>query len=182
MEKNHRKASIVNSESSADRRFSLMAAKKGSRKSVFPGMANDKRHSVTVSRKSSQDMGYSFKVKMQNTYRIEPEEHEKFKPFKIEPKIYQILESNLKEQKYEHGKLEQLTKHLTQEIMRETRSSILSSRYKVVAHVAIGEIKDQDIRVASRCLWDNDKDNSASVVYKNGSIYAVATVFAIYFE
>ncbi len=42
--------------------------------------------------------------------------------------------------------------------------------------------KDQDIRVASRCLWDIEKDNSVSVVYKNSSIYAVATVFAIYFE
>lgn len=40
----------------------------------------------------------------------------------------------------------------------------------------------QDIRVASRCLWDNDKDNTASVTYTNSSLYAVATIFAVYFE
>ena len=138
-----RKSSIVNSDSSYERRNTVF--KKGPRKSIYPGgnMGGDggKRNSVTVSRKSSQDIGYPPKIKMQNTYRVAPEDHEKFKPYKIEPRIYEILEKNLKDQKYDHSKLDRQTKELTQEIMIQARSSILSSRYKVVSHVAIGEFK-----------------------------------------
>ena len=80
----------------------------------------------------------------------------------------------------------------------------LSPRYKLVTHVVIGEVKGlfllhlfvlknlieiilinnkgQDIRCGSRCLWDSNVDNMASASYKNSSIYAVGTVFAVYFE
>jgi len=142
MEKMMRKASIVNSDSSYERRNTVF--KKGARKSIHPSMGGGdggKRNSVTVSRKSSQDLGFPPKIKLQNTYRIAPEEHEKFKPFKIEPRVYEILEKALKDQKYDHSRVDRQTKELTQEIMREARSSILSSRYKVVSHVAIGEFK-----------------------------------------
>ncbi len=140
MDKMMRKASIVNSDSS-DRRNTLF--KKGPRKSIYPtntGADGAKRNSVTVSRKSSQDMGYPPKIRMQNTYRIAPENHEKFKPSKIEKRMYVILENELKDHKYDHSKLDKQTKDLTQEIMREVRN-IVSSRYKVVSHVAIGELK-----------------------------------------
>ncbi len=38
------------------------------------------------------------------------------------------------------------------------------------------------VQIASRCIWDDGKDNSASVTFRNESIYAVATLFAVYFE
>lgn len=42
-------------------------------------------------------------------------------------------------------------------------------RYKVVVQSTIGELKDQGVRIASRCLWDTANDNYASVSYKNVS-------------
>ena len=40
-------------------------------------------------------------------------------------------------------------------------------RYKVVVHVTLGELREQGIRVASRCLWDASTDNYASAGFKN---------------
>ena len=40
-------------------------------------------------------------------------------------------------------------------------------RYKIVVQVTLGQMKDQGVRVASRCLWDTQTDNYASVEYSN---------------
>jgi hypothetical protein len=135
------------------------------------------------SRKSSQDLLYP-RIRLQNTYRMEPNENEKFKPYKVEPKLYALLEDSLKNKKYDATRVPIWSKDLSQELMREARLIMnnASMRYKLVSHIVIGEFKGQDVRVGSRCLWDNNLDNCASVVYKNNTLYAVATVFAIYFE
>ncbi|RYH29478.1 hypothetical protein EON65_08275 [archaeon] len=43
------------------------------------------------------------------------------------------------------------------------------SRFKVVVQTTIGQLHDQGIRVASRCLWDPTTDNYASCQYTNVS-------------
>lgn len=40
----------------------------------------------------------------------------------------------------------------------------------------------QGIFSASRCLWDEKTDNYVSASYYNNSMFAVATVFACYYE
>lgn len=51
-----------------------------------------------------------------------------------------------------------------------TRTAALRiPRYKVVVQVTLGELKEQGIRVASRCLWDPSTDNYASAGFKNVS-------------
>lgn len=42
-------------------------------------------------------------------------------------------------------------------------------RYKIIVQVTTGELKDQGVRVASRCLWDTATDNYASSSFKNVS-------------
>ena len=161
-----------------------------SRKSLFPGGGGNlllnrrQSHSLShSSRKSSHDI-FPAKVKLQNTYRTEPNEDERFQAYKIEPKLFDLLKDALKGKKYSSIQSGTYAKELSQDIMRETRLLMnnASPRYKLVAHVVIGEPTGQDIRVGSRCVWDSMFDNCASVVYKNDSLFAVATVFAIYFE
>ena len=90
---------------------------------------------------SSQDTGFN-KVRYQNTYRTGPDEDEVFHPFKLEPKIYDILERHLHGKKYDAHKTPVLVKELTNEISREARNcSITSPRYKLVTHVVIAENK-----------------------------------------
>ncbi|CAM9277509.1 unnamed protein product, partial [Choristocarpus tenellus] len=55
-------------------------------------------------------------------------------------------------------------------------------RYKIVVQVTIGQMKNQGVRVASRCLWDTSTDNHASVHYKTQSLWCSAMVFGVYTE
>ena len=178
--------SLPNSISEAKKSFAASTERRQSvwnpqrTKSIFTRRVS---HSLShSSRKSSQDL--TPKIKYQNTYRTEPEENERFQAYKIEPKLYAMLKEALKDKKFHAIQSGPFSKELSQDILREVKLLMnnLSPRYKLVSHVVIGEMLDQDIRFGSRCLWDTNYDNSASVVYKNGSLYAVATVFAIYFE
>jgi len=40
-------------------------------------------------------------------------------------------------------------------------------RYKIIVQTTVGQMKDQGVRVASRCLWDVQTDNYASASYTN---------------
>jgi hypothetical protein len=44
-------------------------------------------------------------------------------------------------------------------------------RYKIIVQTTIGQLKDQGIRIASRCLWDVSTDNYTSVSYTNVSLW-----------
>lgn len=55
-------------------------------------------------------------------------------------------------------------------------------RYKLISLATIGEKKDQDVRVGSRCVWDTQWDSFATATFQNPHIYAVATVYALYYE
>jgi hypothetical protein len=135
------------------------------------------------SRKSSQDVPMPPRVRYQNTYRTDPTDDSKFYAYKIEPRIYATLESHLKDKTYNPNKSLAMSKELSEEIMRETRNCLShNARYKLISHVSIGQQNGQDIRCTSRCLWDTNFDRFVSVVYKNDSLFAVATLFAVYYE
>ena len=56
-------------------------------------------------------------------------------------------------------------------------------RYKFVALVNIGSVSEHpDMQLSSRCLWVPSTDGFASSSYSNDSLFAVATVYAAYFE
>jgi hypothetical protein len=49
--------------------------------------------------------------------------------------------------------------------------SLKDTRYKIIVQTTIGQLKDQGVRVASRCLWDPNFDNYASTSFVNVSTY-----------
>jgi hypothetical protein len=113
-------------------------------------------HSMSYSsRKSSQDMSLT-RTRYQNTYRLYPDENSKFYAYKVEPKIYSTLEHCLKGRYYDQSKCCTLAKELSDDIVRETRNCLSNtSRYKLLAHVSIGQQLGHDVTVTSRCLWGN---------------------------
>jgi len=58
----------------------------------------------------------------------------------------------------------------------------VAGRYKLVTTVTIGQIADQGVRVASRCLMDQETDQAASGSFTNETLFAVATVYGFYYE
>ncbi len=57
-----------------------------------------------------------------------------------------------------------------QKIIKFVIESLGKSRFKIVVQTTIGKLKDQGIRIASRCLWDPNTDNYASCKYSNVSM------------
>ena len=99
----------------------------------------------------------------------------------MEDVLHQILESYLEGEEYNANRCGQLTQNLTDVI--ETRIKEMHfPRYKLVCHVVIGNKLNQWVRCVSRCLWDKSTDLSATATYENQSLFAVATVYGLYFE
>lgn len=133
------------------------------------------------SRRSSQDP-VAPRTRLQNTYKLEPDDNLKFIPFKFETKIYQIMENHLKEKIYANINPKLVSKEISDEIMRMAKTNLHNSRYKFISHVTIGQYLNYDLRVSSLCVWNTKFDNYVSSVFKNKDLYAVATLYAIYFE
>ena len=55
-------------------------------------------------------------------------------------------------------------------------------RYKFIVLVTIGEVKNQDFRMSSRCMWESKFDNQFTVTYTSRTLFAVCIVFGLYHE
>ena len=55
-------------------------------------------------------------------------------------------------------------------------------RYKIICNVVIGQRQHQAIRFASRCLWNSNLVSCASASYENSTLFAIATVYGLYYD
>jgi len=68
------------------------------------------------------------------------------------------------------------------QIIRTSVKELFIPRYKLVCFVHIGQLGDQSMCIASRCLWDSSCDTFASVEFRNKSLFAICTVYAVYMD
>ena len=115
----------------------------------------------------------------ENTYKLEPEV--KFQPDKVKGIIESVLESQLKDEKYDPKSCKQLVLTLS-EIIKSHIKDLNYQSYKLVCVVTIGGLKDQGFRMGSRCCWDPKSDNFATGSYKNKSLFAIGSVWGVYYE
>lgn len=116
----------------------------------------------------------------ENTFRLEPKK--KFEASKVKSIIDEVLETHLgNEDKYDHKAERQLVKTLA-EIIKGRVKELNYERYKIVCSVTIGQLKEQGLRMGSRCCWDAKWDTFATGSYKNKTLFAIATVWGVYYE
>ena len=120
-------------------------------------------------------------TRLQNTYRTEPHPRERFFPSEIRKVMENILRSYLEGEAYEPTKCAHLTQSLT-DVIKTRVKQMNMPRYKIVCNVIIGQKQHQAIRCASRCLWNHSLDNCASASFENSTLFAMATVYGVYFE
>ena len=154
--------------------------------SLFSGANLAKRDSMSRSvlafSQEPGDPGFRRKprAKFENTYRLEPSR--KFEASKVRAIIEDVLASQLKEDDlYDHKAHRQLVKSLA-EIIKGRVKDLKYERYKIVCSVTIGQLKEQGMRIGSRCCWDPKWDTFAEGSFKNKNIFAVATVWGVYYE
>eukprot|EP00904_Undaria_pinnatifida_P013628 jgi/Undpi1/9396/HiC_scaffold_27.g11853.m1 len=115
------------------------------------------------------------------SYITKPGENEKFYPSEVKAIAQKAVQAELQDKQYEGEEAKEWSLNIADTI-REGVKTLNVPRYKIVVQVTIGEMKDQGVRVASRCLWDTATDNYASVNFKNQSLWCSAMVFGVYTE
>jgi len=118
-------------------------------------------------------------VKLENTYRMEP--RETFQTGAVVALIDEVLKSNLDEMDYDPLKCAELCAIISDDI-KEKVKALEMPRFKIVCVTNIGKKNEQGLRVTSRCLWNPAFDRFAESCFQNGTIFAQATVYGLYFE
>lgn len=161
------------------RRYSRLDA----RPSVQYGLSNRRMSQVSRTSISGTSIGAKpiIPIKIQNTYRLEPEPAEKFNPESVQKMMTGVLESYLDGEVYEPILCAKHAQELS-DVIKKRVKELGFPRYKLVCNVMIGQNSNQGMNFSSRCLWNKDTDNFAEAVYSKGSLFAVATMYATYFE
>ncbi|CAH1788526.1 unnamed protein product [Owenia fusiformis] len=121
-------------------------------------------------------------MNMENTYRMSPVSQQKFNSCEVERVAEDVLENRLRDVQYDPTLCKQLSQELAGHIMERVKSCAFK-RYKLVAVVSIGSLAERPgMQFGSRCLWNDSTDTFCSVKYSNGSLFAVAMVYGLYFE
>ncbi|KAL8605078.1 hypothetical protein ACOMHN_018879 [Nucella lapillus] len=150
-----------------------------------------KKHAMTVYRLVTATRSwqhYTKKAKSphphesyENTYRMEPEKTSKFSSAKVEAILKDVLESRLKDVRYNPELCRRYTTELVGAIRARTQTCGFQ-RYKLVCNVLIMQNKGQGSRVVSRGLLNTDTDSFATYTFRNATLVAVAYVHGLYFE
>lgn len=118
-------------------------------------------------------------VKCENTYQLEPKK--KFPSGKVKHIIHDVLESYLAEERYEPELCRQMSKTIS-EVIKARVKEMMIPRYKVICVVHIGQLSSQALRIGSRCLWDDKFDTFSTSEFRNRSIFAIGSVYGVYYE
>ena len=152
------------------------------RMSMAFGSLTRRRHSIAgslLSRAENLSAKERPVIQYENTYRIEPDQV--FPSQKVREITHDVLESHLKDLRYDAEDCPKLSRTLTDTIKQEIKG-LGNPRYKIVVLVAIGQKMDSrpSIFVTSRCIWNDKFDNFVEVMYANKSLYAVGLVYWVY--
>lgn len=133
-----------------------------------------------ASQKEEMPEDLSVRPILENTYRMEPKVGFPVEEIKqvIDHTFHSYLGHNTKYNPLQAG---YLTKFLSSTILKQVKNLDID-RYKTVCLVNIGSKHNSSVRIASRCLWNNDSDTFASVNFENASLFASCVVYGIYFE
>ncbi|XP_016063711.1 PREDICTED: tctex1 domain-containing protein 1 [Miniopterus natalensis] len=116
---------------------------------------------------------------MENSYQLGPTTP--FPVVTVSHILKDVLTGYLQEERYEPELCRQMTKTIS-EVIKAQVKALAIPRYKLIVTVHIGQRDGQSILIGSRCLWNPKSDNFASYVFRNSSLFALANVYAVYFE
>ena len=113
------------------------------------------------------------------TYRVEPEEHEKFYPSVArdvaEKVVFSVINAGGDEPAYDDKEAQDMSLDISVRV-REEMANVLSSIKLSCRHC--GQVADQGVRVASRCR--DPSNNYAKYSYEGKSQFITVLIFALY--
>ncbi|XP_038076146.1 tctex1 domain-containing protein 1-like [Patiria miniata] len=128
-----------------------------------------------------EDLRASSPPAFEPSFRMDGPGPRKFRELEVGRLVEDILSSHLQEEIYDPVRCKQLSQDLAGKINQRVRE-LNFPRYKLVAMVSIGSVREKPgTHLGSRCLWDDRTDSSTTAHFTNGSLYAVAMVYGLYF-
>ncbi|XP_057641159.1 dynein light chain Tctex-type 5 isoform X1 [Chionomys nivalis] len=141
------------------------------------------KHSVStvshVDEPSPRDEASRLTVRMENTYQLGPTRH--FPVAAVNRILKDVLTAYLQEAEYDPEFCRQMTKTVS-EVIKAKVKELMIPRYKLIVTVYIGQRDGQSILISSRCLWNPKSDTVSSYALRNSTLFALANVYAVYFE
>nr|XP_013801586.1 PREDICTED: tctex1 domain-containing protein 3 [Apteryx mantelli mantelli] len=119
------------------------------------------------------------KIRYANTYRLES--YNKFQDYVVRNKAQEILTNKLQETKYDGVSSPSLCASISEEILMAIKE-LGYDRYKYVVSILIVEKAGQAINVASRWVWDVQRDTWVSAKCETETFIVLALVMACYYE
>ena len=150
-------------------------------------MSQVSRSSVTGSSLGGKHLGLDlYPMKLQPTYKLEPDKEERFKPERVHYMIQDVLEDCLDGENYQATQCRNIIQMMTDLIKGRVKDMGFSPRYKYIVTVNLAEDCNQALHLVSRCLWNERMDNMAEASYHNiqakPPLYCHAAVYACYFD
>ena len=108
------------------------------------------------------------------TYNEKPQQE--FPSDQIAEIANEILKNRLQNVEYDETKCKEISKDLCNEIQNKTRKLNLP-QYKLLCYVHLAEVHGQEMRAASRCMWDTNNGDFAIARYESKSLSATASIF-----
>ena len=123
------------------------------------------------------------KPKFENTFKLAPDQQPGKHLKEIEKIAESTLVNNLTGYKYEARTCKSLCCSLADEIKNRIKSSdFYPERYRVIVQVYILEVKNQDVRIASKRLALSQFDNHCEASFADHNVGAVAVIDLLYQE
>ncbi|CAF3311025.1 unnamed protein product [Rotaria socialis] len=120
-------------------------------------------------------------IRYENTYQMEPDDEHRIDLVRIRRVATSIIETAIAGYKYDGSQATVFTMALADRI-RSQMKQLPFSRYKIITQVCIGQKRGQDLRIASRCVWDSKQDRHITITKESSDAYVTATIFFIYSE
>ena len=120
-----------------------------------------------------------FTPSVEPTYQLEPEV--KVIPNMIRTEVQKAVGNMMKSYEYEAKNAPKYSRALSS-VVSDTMKRLQLPRYRFVVNTLIGEDMGQDFAHASRCLWDEKRDNHVTIEFKGKGYFVVITVHAVYYD
>jgi len=136
------------------------------------------------------------KTTYENSYKLEENINERFRPKLVEEATKQVLDDILDSCNYvptlenKRFSLKNWSNNidggsLVKLIVKEVQEKIKTlgmKRHKLVVNAVVSQVKGQGLRVVSRCLWDQGKDGHVTVQASNSDIHVIVIVHGLHYE
>ncbi|GLV43524.1 uncharacterized protein CBL_04066 [Carabus blaptoides fortunei] len=153
--------------------YSLIESQKKKSKMAFASLLSVRRGSY-----ASKDPKKA--VKYMNTYKLHADNP--FNVDKVQSILIQVLTELITDDMIYDPEVCRSKAVQTSNTIRSRVKEQEYDRYKLVCVVTIGEKKSHDIMSCAKFLWDSERDRYATYMHENMRIFAVATVFGLYYE